>query len=1360
MKNIFKLEKSLATQIATTDALNNKLMAAVLNGGKGTATLERKAEASAKTEETLKAELTAAKTELCGVIYRATQALKQADRETEKQLDAFFANLPKAKKTRKTKADKAKIRREAKELDNDAYLARCAKEQQKADDKAKAEAEKAAREAARKAAREEAARKAREVAEMTEEAAKEVALGATPEVAKEAVIRADRCSMLLEDVIDELQKQKAERDELLRQTRELKVTIAETMAGLKAPSKSSRVRSLLLRKALLEKEISDITAARRINQKICTQTGAELKALKKQIKYLLAFGNAAVRPTTMAAIKDLKVRRRQMAENLRKLATIEERAIKDSFQLPAFSQEYFQQAAGLDVLFADVNGYNPAMQNSVKKEEARLTAMAAIETLRKMAQEKKPIRLKYSMSRPSRIQLNFLAMAMSIDCESKAVQTDWINVEHGIQESLKPSWKLFSSKKAEGLKLAKEFVALVFELLDNIIMVSFDGKEAMYHGLYASASHQKKEKLVLCKEELLNLHEGLVWFGKTKAEVLQTSVTGAEIWKMRANLARPIAFAVTLKDGRKVYLRNIMMVPDVKKTYHHSNAVKIGGDHNGQPYEFGEADNPVVLGDGESISAYEMNSAAWQGGGVGYKTMCVYSPGSFERNGVTLPEGKYIVCGDGCFKFDKVGYASWDEFAARMDELAKRYPGINQVYVLRQSEEVEDEDRIRRISRSLTQQFMIASDEELHQLANPAVNALNRMKTFEGLFTILAELNIPEEKRSDFARLIFACPELLTNDNVQLIAKAKWTSRQNEAIGNKCRTKGQYPYIVQDPDALVAVWLCGADPDDPNLGVLKAGEASLVGLPEGMKVGAIRYPANALTVKVVVNRPMADFFGMCGNVAILSIHDDILIYQDGDVDGDEMGILYDQKIVELIERMHRVLKPYVIVFEHGSKAERIVIADAATEKGVKPEDELRTRMYSSLWSAKEFDSVGKYANLARDCAFLANIELKEMRKARAAGNDRAANEHWTEFKKFILWMAAASTGAILAIDQVKGNAVDPKLIAWLEAIADAVRNDRRMQVMYVDENGEEQWKYAQPFTQPFVKDDFTISARPANRNVCTDEFGMYVKDKTGEYVHDGQGFMKNDAMLRRVLLDSRHPLARVRSAAVTKGVVLELRANYFNRSFVGKDGKVQNPDADVFALIKAGRPVSQEDLLLLYWRNQCTLEFRDQAKKSIDRKAAYYSMVRESLIEQALSQPWFCESEGGSYEFGHKFTDEEKIASVVGNAVCYALELGRKNHLDRDSKGSFAKFVLCVFARDLLENIQRNDIDLRHFMQEGYEVITDDDAGYESTDFSLLEDVDECCSVYDSVEEPPALTDEELERMAPDFDEEMEMIYA
>ena len=120
-------------------------------------------------------------------------------------------------------------------------------------------------------------------------------------------------------------------------------------------------------------------------------------------------------------------------------------------------------------------------------------------------------------------------------------------------------------------------------------------------------------------------------------------------------------------------------------------------------------------------------------------------------------------------------------------------------------------------------------------------------------------------------------------------------------------------------------------------------------------------------------------------------------------------------------------------------------------------------MYSSLWSAKEFDSVGKYANLARDCAFLANIELKEMRKARSAGNDRAANEHWTEFKKFILWMAAASTGAILAIDQVKGNAVDPKLIAWLEAIADAVRNDRRMQVMYVDENGEERWKYAQPF---------------------------------------------------------------------------------------------------------------------------------------------------------------------------------------------------------------------------------------------------------------------------------------------------------
>lgn len=1294
------------------------------------------------------------KEELAGIIYRGTKALISADNAETAKIDAFFAALPKAKKLRKARRDLAKDRKEQRDLDMDRYAARCILAAEKVAAQEKREAEKAERDAKR------AAEKA-EKAEMLAEASKEIAIGATPAVANETVIRANQAESLMDAVVAELEDLKVRRNNKLDELKQTKNKIAEMSATLKAPLKSAKVRALIAASKLLEAEISAITAERRADQKIATETGRELKALKAQTRILRVYGNAAVRPTVRMTAQQLREKRVKVQEVMRELATIEEKASKRSFQIPSFDKSYFLMAAGLDYLFKEVNRYSAIRSNGKEKEIAKRNALAAIERLKQIAEQKAPIRLKVAYSRPSRLQLNFLAMAMSINTEDNAIRTEWINVEHGIQENLKPAWSLFSQDKAEGLALARDFVKSVFELLDNVILVQRDGAETLYHGLYSSASHQKKEKLVLCREDLLELHEDIVWFGKTKAEVMKTSVTGAEIWKARANLARPIAFAIKTATGENVYLHNIMMVPDVKKTYHHKNAVMIGGDHKGKPYAFGECDNPVVVCDGGSFAYVKLNSDGWQGGGAGYKTMCVYARTSFDIAGVTLPEGKLIVCGDGCFKFDKFGYANWDEFAARMDELAKRYPGINQVYALRQSEEVEEEDRVRKVSRSLLQQIgLVASDDELHQLVDPAVKSLNRMKTFEGLFTNLAELGIPEDKRSDFAKLIFACPALLTNKNVQAIAEAKWTAKRNEIAGNKFRTKGQYPYIMQDPVAVLQIWLGGKDVNDPDLGVLKSGEASLVGVPEGVKVGALRYPANALTVKILVNRVLKDIFGECGNVAILSIHDDILIYQDGDVDGDEMGILYDELIVTLIERLHKIINPYVVVFEHGNKAARVVIEDAAAEKTAKnaekaklnhtkpvvvaPEDELRSRMYGALHAAKEFDSVGPYANLARDCVYLANITLKEMRKARSAKNDIEAQRLWKEFQKYILWMSAASTGAIMAIDQVKGNMVDLKLITWLEAIRSNVHHDDRMKAT-VDTNvyGEDVRFYAQPATQPYVKDDFTIVARDANPLVSTDVVLIYALNKAGEYTHDGQGFMKNDGMLRHILLDNRYSLTSIRTAKITSGVLTELRANYFNRATHNARNEEVDPDAKLFSMIRAGLPVGQNELLQLYWRNQCTLEFRTQVKDSAERKALYYKMVHDCLIEQALSQPWYCETEGGAYELGHEFTAEEKIASVVGHAVLSALEIGRTNSIKKENKGSFAKFVLCVFAKEILDNINRNNVDLRHFMQEGYVVIPSEESNYEATDFDLLDEYED--TQYDTYEDASVLDDGSME---------------
>ncbi len=1230
-------------------------------------------------------------------------------------------------------------------------------------------------------------KKAEEARKVTErvEAEKAFAMGVMPAEVVEMVKKLDNYNSLIGSIAEQVVLISDESDDLRAKAREMKLELQHMEETLKNPMKSSKYRDIFTKKAEVEQKICANVKRRGALVQLGNTVMKEKKDLAHQIRVLKKNGNSAVRPVVRSIIREVdKLRKaKELDIEMRTLQTIVERVTKDSFLLPSFAAEDVLAQNGLTDLFANANKYNAGMKNGKEAEKAFAESKAAIIALSKLVKDKVALKIDIKASRPSRVVKNIFSAGMKIDTESKNIQTEWISIEHKFYTMLHPSWRLFSDDKKLGAKLAHEFRESVFTLLDNIDMTMRDESIVKYNGLYSSASHQKKEKLICCMAELMELHEELVWFGKTKAEILASDVTGAEIWKMRANMARPIACPVYDENGEPLMLHDIYMKPDVKKTYHHKDAFFIGKSRNGKCYERREGDSEAVVGDGgiewfiKLFLDFEtrVQTGAFQGGGMGVKGMNIDArdpKAEVERKHnvkLELPAGKKAVCGDGCFKFDKIYKGGYDEFAARMDELAERYPGINQIYALRQSEELDDDEKIRRLSRSLIQQLPTSSDEEAFKLAKETVDSLLYKKTFEGLFTSLAQLGIPMEKRNGFAKLIFECPELLTNINVQMIGEHAWNAVRNDAIGNKLRSNGQYPYIMQDPVALLEVWMLDMDPNDQTLGVLADGEVSVVEVKDGKKMVAIRYPANYLTAKVVTNKVLKNIFGSCGNVAILSIHDDILIIQDGDVDGDEMGFFYSKTLVSMVEKMRETINPPVVVFEHGDKAKRVNINEEAirlteaAEKKAKEqgksvwkvytaEDVLRKRMYSALHSAKEYDSVGQYANLARDCAYLLSIARRSYEKA-VINNDPVEIQKQKDLcEKYLLWMAAASTGAILAIDQVKGNSIDESLINWLDTIQKSVRK-LMVKKALVERDGEmkEVDVYASPYTQPFVKGDMSIDSLEPNELVNTDNLGYSVYNAVGEWEHDSQEFKANNVMLAQAILDHRHPLTNVRAGVVTTGVLTELKPNYFNRSFKGKNNNSVDSDAKIMSMIANHLPVGQKDLLLMYWRNMNTLEFRMQEKMESKRREEYYAMVRRSLFTQALSQDWYTSTEYDveGYERGHKFTEEEKLTNVVNNAVIDALDLGRRgNGIPVESKASYAKFVLSVFAEDIIDNVRRNKVDIRHFMVEGYELATFDyDVKYEETDYQILADMDsESYPIMPATEDnEPTLSDDDIE---------------
>jgi hypothetical protein len=930
--------------------------------------------------------------------------------------------------------------------------------------------------------------------------------------------------------------------------------------------------------------------------------------------------------------------------------------------------------------------------------EALKLARANLELLKSQLFVDAPLTVRRSEGRVIRLTRSLTSDTMGIDYESKRPTDKVFVLNHDTQNTFDFHWKVFADLEDDGKQAKDKFQIEVMNRLGwrGVVAVSKDESKAMFTVVGASAAYQKADKVLMGKTKCLKEHERLFWFGKTMDEfVTSMKTTGAEFWKARANMLRPWMKPFEMKDGGFMKFRRLLIVKDVEKLYKLLNARIIGTQEDGSLYKDGLAEFKAIVGDGAILSIRAMKFQGQCSGALikgfladatsSIEALCKKHGISFEKFLDTKVEGLDgkmhrlgdfdAICGEGCWKGDKV-FESFEAYSEWVDEMAKTYEGFDNLYLLRQAEEIEDEEKVRSLTRTLIQQWMFMSDKEIAMLTSKARKQLKRGKTFSGAVAKLAALFRNEEERTAIERLFEKCPWLVMAPAVQNYLGESWKRKQITYASGKFRTEGQYPYIMQDPVALLEVWVLGMDPDDPSLGVVEEGYVSCADVPEGRKLLCVRFPANFLTAQVRRNAAYKGAFASLNGVMVISVHDPILIIQDGDVDGDEMCVIYNRLAIELTERMLKKFNPPAILFKHGGKPDRKV---SGSKQAFVHE------MMTALWKAKRYDSVGIYANLAMRCAYLAAICWKLDKK------------EWVD--KYLLWMSIASTGAIIAIDQVKGTTVDEDLVKEIEKITKQV--NKAMRKLATNAGCADAELKVNPFIQYYVaaakrKPIDMATCLPANPDNFLDVMSKTILDDTGSWEDfNGEGVVWNAGAAKEALM-SDLPLAKIPYAKITKEMIDLLGDNWAKLRAKTADERAMDKTAPTLKKMAAGTPVGLQEFVQLLWRNESAMAYSMEGRQLWEKKEEYYDVCRELLRMLLDAGEWKNKS---NYAPDFQFTAEIKWDILVDNLLQDALELQYESKLEK--KGSYALFVLKLIAPDLLKRAERNKVSTERFSMDG-----------------------------------------------------------
>ena len=854
---------------------------------------------------------------------------------------------------------------------------------------------------------------------------------------------------------------------------------------------------------------------------------------------------------------------------------------------------------------------------------------------------------------------------MGVEYGVKTPCKEMCKLSYDITGTFRVYWKFMGQSQEEADRKMHDLRGYVIEhlLREGAELTDGDVVIGDYALLASNNSQQKQGCATMGEVETMKRTETLREFGWVFEEALEHRPDNAAEWlKRNATLTTPskvIKIKCVDSEGnvtfKTVDIRRILMTNDVDIEQPFNNVTTIDGK------QFTTAKQKkmnVTKFDGQAQWLIE-NAPTTQGRGTGLKFEAVAKPDyplpefAIDIMGNKVRVADYdILMTKSCWKAAKMGM-NWYEFRDKVTEMAKTCEGYDLLRSVRYSDrEIGDEENPRNLARQATQQIVKMLDGEEEQLTRKTRKWLKNHKKYWNILAELGELSKPVGERSALARLFNKFPELVMHPYIQQYLRNAWNAKKDKACSGRLRTKGVYPYICQDPIAMIQILLEGRSPYDNDLGVLPEGYVNLPKVKEGREMYCVRYPANYLVGMVVKQKNVREFANI-GNIAVLPYYGDMIVRADGDFDGDEMLFLFDQLMISMMKRIINDFKPSLIDFPHGK-------VDCSKPFGTK--ENFIYEVAESLVRAQEFNLVGRYSNLAVICLQQASL-----------AKDSATLCKWLNAAKI------AHVGAIVCLDMVKGANVPEELQNLLKNLNKSVRAAFKM-----------------PWNQLFSHPELTEEDVEARTNSTQDKIAGCICDDVGQFEVDFEDetpvVWESNMLLG--MTPSGIDITSVKTFVVEDEDVRRISGCHFD----------DTSDSTTWVKMINGEAIGWKEWIELGWHNASALLWKMTGVDMAEKRNDLYSYVRRVLIKSISNNTW-------TRKDGEEYTLLEKYASLVTTVIESAFEYRVKdgkvvteyidkngkvrrygNNMDAEKKGSYAMFILRVFAKDILALIDSGDI--------------------------------------------------------------------
>ena len=854
---------------------------------------------------------------------------------------------------------------------------------------------------------------------------------------------------------------------------------------------------------------------------------------------------------------------------------------------------------------------------------------------------------------------------MGVEYGVKTPCKEMCKLSYDITGTFRVYWKFMGQSQEEADRKMHDLRGYVVERLLREGAELVDGKETIgdYALLASNNSQQKQGCATMGEMETMKRTETLREFGWVFEEALAHRPDNAAEWlKRNATLTTPskVIKIKCVDDNGNVTFRTtnisrILMVGDVDIDQMFNNVTTIDGKQltTAKQKKLG-----VTKFDGQAIWLID-GAPTTQGRGAAIKAMIVAKPDyplpefAIDIMGNKVRVADYdVMMTKSCWKAAKMGM-NWYEFRDKVMELSKTSEGYDLLRAVRYSDrEIGDEENPRNLARQATQQIVKMLDGEEEQLTRKTRKWLKNHKKFWNIVAELGELSKPVEERSPLARIFNRFPQLVMHPYIQQYLRNAWNAKKDKACSGRLRTKGVYPYICQDPIAQIQICLEGRSPYDTNLGVLPEGYVNLPKVKEGREMYCVRYPANYLVGMVVKQMNVREFANL-GNIAVLPYYGDMIVRADGDFDGDEMLFLFDQLMITMMKRIIEDFKPSLIDFPHGK-------VDCSKSFGTK--ENFIYEVAEALVRAQEFNLVGRYSNLAVICLQQASL-----------AKDSVTLAKWLNAAKI------AHVGAIVCLDMVKGANVPEELQNLLKNLNKSVRAAFKM-----------------PWNQLFSHPELTEEDVEARTNSSQDKIAGCICDDVGQFevdFEDGTPVEWESNMLLG-MTPSGIDITSVKKFVVDDDDIRRISGCHFD----------DTSDDVTWNKMMNGEAIGWKEWIELGWHNASALLWKMTGVDMAEKRKDLYAYIRRVLIKSIADVKW-------TREDGEEYTLLEKYASLVttviesafeyrvkdGNVVTEFVDKNGKvrrygNNMEEDKKGSYAMFILRVFAQDILALIDSGNI--------------------------------------------------------------------